>query len=161
MTEAQVARIRTWMLTVVQDGSWQRYNDLHIDDIDNTFLDRSNWLARGLEALNTAASIRESLGLGFIVALGIELQSSTKPTGVNFKNRIALEQEMSESPPSLYAFLPDWKNWVETLQRGVPVDPKSLGIDAANCTYYEYFSVEDMEYRRSLFVWANPEKTKK
>ncbi|MEH3114042.1 hypothetical protein [Pedobacter terrae] len=29
--------IKSWLLEVIDDGSWEKYNDLHIDQIDNAF----------------------------------------------------------------------------------------------------------------------------
>ena len=148
--------IKKWMLSVAADGSWGNYNDLHIDEIDPSYADPSLWISKGCETLREAASIRDSLGLSFVVAVGIELNSSPTPLKADFTTPEELTRALGRSPPSLYLFPPDWENWRETIARSVPVDNAILGITWGQCGYYEHFDVDDMEYRHSLFVWISP-----
>ncbi|MGH7427165.1 MAG: hypothetical protein ACREJ4_02190 [Candidatus Methylomirabilaceae bacterium] len=77
-------------------------DDLHIDEVDDAYKDRSKWLEGAVACLEAAISIRDARNLQLTVALGMSLRSSALPLGVNFSNWTELERELDDSPPSLY-----------------------------------------------------------
>jgi hypothetical protein len=62
-----------WMLATVSNGGIQRLDDLHVDAIDESWKEPTNWVSAGLIAYELALRIRRELGLDVTVALGFSL----------------------------------------------------------------------------------------
>ena len=65
--------IRQWMLATISNGGIQRLDDLHVDDIDESWKESTNWVSAGLPAYGLALGICSELGLDVTVALGFSL----------------------------------------------------------------------------------------
>jgi hypothetical protein len=50
--------IRNWMTNTINDGSWKKYNDLHIDKISSKYNNKSMWVNGAIESLKNAIIIR-------------------------------------------------------------------------------------------------------
>ncbi len=142
--------IESWVLTVVNDGSWMNYNDLHIDNISVELKKPTTWLLSGLECFNIAIDIIKKNELPFVVELDFSLKSNSNIQGVNFVNSEQLIKQFSWTPPSLYLFKPDWENFKQGIKRSIKID----FIDVNNSEWYfcEQYNPDDKEYRRSLFL---------
>jgi hypothetical protein len=156
MNNSQKNIIRNWIREVTESGSWQEYNDLHIDMIDNKCENPSKWVKKGIEFLNEAIKIRNKMRLEYVIVLGIELSATKNHKEFSFKNLDDIDETLGNSPPSLYTFLPKWKNWQETIKKSVEIRNTIDSIKGLECSYYEYFSSHDKEFRRTLFLWSNP-----
>ena len=99
--------IERWMLTIVSDGGIARFDDLHIDQINEQWKDRRVWISAGLEAYRIAVALRNQHQLPFVVALGFSLQASTEAQGSEFHTAAEFAERLDWSPPSLYLFQPD------------------------------------------------------
>jgi hypothetical protein len=99
--------IERWMLTIVTDGGVTRFDDLHIDEIDEQWKDRSLWVSAGLEAYRIAVALRNRHQLPFVVALGFSLEGGPESQGMDFHTPAEFAERLDWSPPSLYLFHPD------------------------------------------------------
>jgi hypothetical protein len=98
--------VESWMLTVVADGGVDRFDDLHVDDIDEQWKDRKVWVSAGLEAYRIAVALRSRHRLPFVVALGFSLESAEGSNPMGFKTIEDFATRLDWSPPSLYLFHP-------------------------------------------------------
>jgi hypothetical protein len=94
--------IEEWMLTVFQNGGIERFDDLHIDRIDESLCSQQLWA--GLAAFRIAVRLRDRHKLPVEVVLGFSLQSDDKKIGVDFKTLNEFTKRLDWTPPSLYLF---------------------------------------------------------
>lgn len=94
------------MLTTIQDGGVARFDDLHIDRIDELWKPREMWIPGGLEAFRLALMLRDRHQLPFTVALGCSLESGEQLANVDFQTVDELGAKLNWTPPSLYLFTP-------------------------------------------------------
>jgi len=97
-------RIRNWMLEAISKGGIERYDDLHIDQIDSQWKQRSTWVTAALTAYKVAVSVRETLRLSVSVALAFSLTDAEEDSAEAFQTVQEFERQLDWSPPSLYLF---------------------------------------------------------
>jgi hypothetical protein len=146
--------IEQWMLAIVSDGGVRRFDDLHIDQVDPEWTQRSQWIAGGLEALRIAIDIRNRNQLPFAVGLGFSLESGDHPRGVDFRTKEEFCERLDWSPPSLYLFHRGEEPHTETTHAAVHhLDPAILGAEGnLHCYYLEFRQQDSADYYRSIFV---------
>ena len=150
------SRIEQWMLAIISDGGVDRFDHLHIDDINPCWEDKNRWIEAGMKAFRTALSVRDERRLPFTVSLCFSLVAADKPCGVDFQTREDLLAKLDWSPPSLYLFdrgnEPDKQTAAAdgTIQ---VLDPAICGAHAdVRCYYLEFKPQDDDEFRRSVSV---------
>jgi hypothetical protein len=158
--------IERWMLSITANGGIERYDDLHIDQIDELWRDRRYWLQGGLQAYALATHIRDKHRIEASVSLTFSLKSDSKPRGVTFASPLDFQAELDWSPPSLYLFCTGKEPWTEaelnsdrkSLRGGpilIPLDPAMfLGtpVNASASYYLEFLPDASAEYSRSVFL---------
>ena len=155
--------IEKWMLSVVTDGGIDSYDDLHVDQVDNSWRARATWLEAGIESYELAVQVRDERRLNVRVALAFSLASGDKPLGLNFRTKEDLVRQFDWSPPSLYCFEPGKEPWGETaLARGgalnnryafETIDCKCvLGVSLQGSCHYLEFKQTSREYSRTVFI---------
>jgi hypothetical protein len=147
--------IERWMLTIVNDGSVRRFDDLHVNEIDPLWESRQQWIKGGLEALRIALAVRDKNHLPFTVGLGFSLESANRPIGVDFQSPEEFYEKIDWSPPSLYVFHrgeePDKQ--VRSTDAVRYLNPVVLGVEgSARCYHLEFRQQGDDDYHRSVFV---------
>lgn len=151
--------IEDWMMSSAANGGIDRYDDLHIDQIDARWSDRSTWIDGGIASLQQAIQIREREGLEAVIALVFSLVSSDKVTGIDFATRDDILSRLEWSPPSLYLFRVGLEPWTPMLSGNsgpevlaAQLDPSMLfGGEVVNCRcFYLEFSQTQDGYVRSL-----------
>ena len=153
MEDQQKIVINKWLSNVIKNGSWQSYDDLHIDKIDTLFKSKNQWINGGLNCLTiTQKKLKEKkLNNDFDAALAFSLLSKTIPIGINFYNIDQMKKEFDHSPPSIYIFKKDWSVWEKQIAMSRPINIS--GIQDFKCLYFEYLPENgDGEYRRSVFL---------
>lgn len=156
--------IENWMLSNVETKGYERYDDLHVDQIDSAWRSRDSWIDAGFAAFQTAIDIRDCNGLNLVVVLAYSLISSEKPLGIDFETRKELQARLDQSPPSLYLFPrgrePRTQTGIlggENIATNVvvkDVNPHVLGASTKikRCYYMEFKQAGFEEYSRTLFV---------
>ena len=156
--EAQRRRqvIEDWMLSNVENGSFSRYDDLHIDRIDERWRDRKTWIDGGLEALRLGVELRDERQLEFTVALGYSLVVPDSSTLGVPRSTEDLGAQVDSSPPSLYLFPKRREPWLES---GGTTILEELNIETSHKSrlrlkpqsYYLEFT-QNGEKHRSVFI---------
>ena len=90
------------MLTVLQDGGLERFDDLHVDRVDGAWRPRHQWIEGGLAAFGMATRLRNRHKLSVKIALAFSLQAHEGRVGVDFRTRDEFEKMLDWTPPSLY-----------------------------------------------------------
>lgn len=154
--------IESWMRSTLKTNGIERFDDLHIDQIDVGWKKRETWMDAGFKALKIAIALRDRYHLPVDITLAFSLLSGRVPYGIDFKNDVELEKRFDWSPPSLYLLDPGSKPWSQT-HKDLESDPKTLivkeispqqlGISQPfeNCYHVEFRPRESSEYRRTLF----------
>jgi hypothetical protein len=155
MASERETTIRQWMLAAISNGGIQRLDDLHVDAIDESWKEPSNWVSAGLIAYGLALRIRHELGLDVAVALGFSLLNA-QDTSVNvFETQEEFEKQLDWSPPSLYRFNVGDQQHLSATIRINPL-PKALfsQLPEGTKSFLLLWRAEDGSQRRSVFVQA-------
>jgi len=159
--------VQSWFDSAVREGGIERYDDLHIDQIDEAWKTRSKWTAAALESFKTALSVRDAYAgdTYFKIVLAFALVSESHPLGITFRGRWELENSFSSTPPSLYVFRKGGEFWNQAEESRGKRIKNDLVIKMLNaselfgemqetveCIYMEYQRVGDEEYSRDVFL---------
>ncbi len=152
--------IRIWMETIIKDGGIERYDDLHVDQIDRAWKARARWIEAALESFEIAVGLRNNGKSKLSVVLAFSLESDEFPKGLDFTNLEGLEKNFHATPPSLYLFLAGTEFWTRVagkLAADIVKEVDAISLFGPNllikrCVYMELKRPDDNEYRRSLFI---------
>jgi hypothetical protein len=142
MASDREATIRKWMLETFSDGGIERFDHLHVDDIDPAWENPASWVSAGLTAYALALAIQRELGLDVMVALGFGLVDAHDASGDMFETQEEFEKELDWSPPSLYLFKPGDQQHLSGTVLSDPL-PKVLTsqLPAGSTNYGPRFSI--------------------
>lgn len=122
--------IGNWITETMQTGSWEKFNDLHVDDIENTIASsKDQWLHASLIFFNIANSLLPNKK-DFLVALMVPLEGQIDWQNISY---LALTEYLDQTPPSLYLMHREWDNWKETLQESKAI--ALMGIETHIATH--------------------------
>jgi hypothetical protein len=156
--------IQSWMHSNIKNKGYERFDDLHIDNIDRRWKAREFWIEGGFEAFRIAVDIRNQQAPNFTVVLAFALIAGKEPRGLNFHNLKQMKAELGSSPPSLYLFQKGREPWTDVGLRDRElvadsvvlknVSCHSLGCpaEANSCQYMEFRQIDFDEYSRTLFI---------
>jgi hypothetical protein len=164
--QERTATVERWIISNLKTRGYERFDDLHIDQIDNNWRDPDSWIQGGLDAFQLAKESRNRRAPNFTVALAFSLIADMQPRGVDFHGLEELKAQLSPSPPSLYLFQSGMEPWTETGRRSQrarnedenveikKLDPSPFRIlgGADPCYYTEFGQADFDEYSRSVFV---------
>jgi hypothetical protein len=140
--------IADWIATISRDGGVERYDHLHIDQIDSRWAAREDWVRGGLEAFRIALPLRGQLGVNPTVALAFSLESDERLRGVDFVSLDEFKTQLNWSPPSLYLFRRGCEPWTEIEGEPVLLDSVRLfevRLEATVCYYIEFKQPDSSE----------------
>ncbi len=158
--------IEEWMLSIVQNGGIERFDDLHIDRIDRNWRSPPLWIEGGLASFQAAVRLRDRHKLPVQVVLGFSLQADEKRTGIDFNTLEEFVNRLNWMPPSLYLF-PDGIDHAlqneKAIQEGHVCadavvkelgDPNLFGkLKTGQRTFYQEFKrTDETEYCRSVLL---------
>jgi len=152
MDSRHETKIREWMLATISNGGIERLDDLHVDDIDENWKQRANWISASLRAYELAVRLQNDLGLSVKVALAFSLLDGT---GQTFDTEEDFERQLDWSPPSLYLFKADDQQHLSNVVRFDPL-PKAVAsrLPQGSKSFLLQWATEDGTVRRSVFVEA-------
>jgi hypothetical protein len=161
------AVVQSWFDSAINNGGIDRYDDLHVDQIDSDWKPRSKWIASALESFEMALEVRDAdVGNQHLtVVLAFALESDVHPQGMTFHNREELEKAFCSTPPSLYLLRPGDEFWTQAEESKGDKVSDDLVINTLSaselfgempenikCIYMEYMRKDDEEYSRDLFL---------
>jgi len=160
--------IQKWFDSAVHDGGIDRCDHLHVDQIDADWKPRNKWISSGLQAFEMAMEIRDKYATDtpLTIVLTFELESDTRPLGITFHTRKALEKSLSDVPPSLYVFRTNNNEFLTKVraaeEKGADFSGNIRILNGATffgemrksvkCIYSESKRPDDDEYSRYLYV---------
>ena len=152
MDSRHETKIREWMLATISNGGIDRLDDLHVDDIDEDWKQRANWIFASLHAYELAMKLQRDLGLSEKVALVCSLLDGT---GQTFDTEEDFERQLDWSPPSLYLFRAGDQQHLSSVVRFDPL-PKALAsrLPQGAKSFLLQWPTEDGNVRRSVLVEA-------
>jgi hypothetical protein len=152
MDSRHETKIREWMLATIANGGIERLDDLHVDDIDENWKQRTNWISASLRAYELAVRLQSDLGLSVKVALAFSLLDGM---GQTFETEEEFERQLDWSPPSLYLFKVGDQQHLSNVVRFDPL-PKTVAyrLPQGSKSFLLQWATEDGSVRRSVFVEA-------
>lgn len=151
--------IEMWIRNTSSNGGVERYDDLHIDQIDATWKPRSTWSRGAFESFRLALPLRDRFATGMSIVLGFHLIDGERPIGLNFKSPAEFERNLSSTPPSLYLMHKGAEFWTQTVDPDIrdldvrQLDPTLIGpFSNVACHFMEFKRISTSEYTRSVFI---------
>ena len=157
--------VERWMLTAFTDGGVERFDDLHVDRIDEQWRDRKAWVSAGLEAYRVAVALRTRHQLPFVVALGFSLESGERLNIMGAETMEEFAGRLNWLPPSLYLFHPGRTPCTEATRAAVEkvvednvviqeLNPAMFGVEvsAARAYYMAFRPTGSSEATSSVFI---------
>lgn len=135
--EQYVKFLQTWINKVIQDKLWNKFIDIHIDDIDKDFKEKDTWLKGSLFLYNCILNIIDKTN--YDVSLVIPLSCVLGRQDLKSKTYDALENELDLTPPSFYLFPKNHKNFEDTIKSAKYLEEISNDIN------FQAFYKEDIE----------------
>ena len=155
---AETEVISKWMEMVLSTGGIEKFDDLHLDQIDERYSEPSKWLKHGLAVFYEADKIsRKNDSVTLAIAFSLEADASAK---TNSSTDQELSKQLDWSPPSLYLFWRGKEPWAaDYLDRTVALSNVSptvffeVPVDAQYCCYLLRFkSQTGDEENRTVFL---------
>ena len=104
MSVAPERFVESWMTSIIETGEIERFDDLHIDQIDAGWKKRETWMNAGFKALKLAIALRDRYHLPVDITLAFSLLSGRLPHGIDFTNEVELEKRFDWSPPDAFFY---------------------------------------------------------
>jgi hypothetical protein len=148
------SKIREWLFEVIVDSSWRKYNDLHLDKIDDVFKNKRKWVEGGIQSFLLVTDIIKENNLPYSVEIAFFLKSRKRETEspLDFDK---LTKELDYTPPSLYAFHNDSDEMIRLKQNGIKIKGFVYqNVPLKNLFYFQKYHEGDGEYRRVLYLIA-------
>ena len=153
------------MLATMADGGIERFDDLHIDEIDDVWRPQQLWIEGALEAFRIAVQVRDRHHLPAEIELAFSLQASYQKTGIDFATQQEFAARLGWSPPSLYLFAAGTDHRRENekaIRAGRVFGDAFVGelelnlfgalANSEHCFYLEFRQKDSSEYNRTVFL---------
>lgn len=145
-------RVREWMLAIISNGGIERLDDLHVDDIDENWKQRTNWIPASIRAYQLSVMLQSNLGLSVQVVLAFSLLDGT---GQTFDSEEEFQNQLDWSPPSLYLFKAGDPSTCPTLSSLIHFRRLSpQRFPPGTKSFLSRWATENGSQRRSVFVEA-------
>jgi hypothetical protein len=156
--------IEQWIHSNVQNNGYDRFDDLHIDNIDRQWKASNFWIQGGFKAFQIAVRIRNEQMQNVTIALAFALIAGKEPRGLNFASLKEMERELNSSPPSLYLFRKGHEPWTDVGLRSGRLAPDTVVLrnidchsfgcppEAISCQCMEFKQVDFDEYSRTFLI---------
>lgn len=143
----QIQFLKNWMQDVIENKLWEKYENLHLDEIDGISHQKKDWIKESLYILESILSLIDEKK--YDVLLAIPLMCILKNNSKIATNLKYIENELAYEPPSFYLFLREQENFVETIEASTLLNEVSKEIN-----FKSYYSevIENEECYRTIFV---------
>ncbi len=145
--ERYIKPLTEWVEQTIENRLWEKYNDLHIDVLDEQFQKPGRWVEASLFLLSCLRDMVDRSK--YKVLLAIPLAASDSPVDVDTLHPNKLEESLSDTPPSFYLYPTHFSVFDETLRASLYVS--SLSRLMQHEVYFKE-KEEDKEYYSWLFV---------
>lgn len=146
--EARRSIIENWMRMVLATGGIERFDDLHIDQIDPVWRDRDSWVDGSSDALTLARELKEAIAPEKTLVIMCGLSSEDREVAPPH-SLVELAIQMDWTPPSLYLFDPRNEPWVDSGRVKVTLTVPMLPA-CSKCFVMDFNTEEQNETRRTF-----------
>lgn len=141
--------LQDWINKVVSQKLWERFVDLHIDEIDLEFESQEKWISGSIYIMNCIKTLVDNAKYDVILVIPLSCLSHSLPS-VDFKKMSDLENELDYlTPPSFYLFPKGEVNYEETILQSRYLDELSQNENLK--VYYNEIQ-ERNEIYRTIYV---------
>jgi hypothetical protein len=156
---AHATAVEQWMISNLTNRGYDRYEDLHIDQIDAGWKPSQMWIEGGLVAFRVALDVRNKLAQDFSVALAFGLRTTGARQHFEIQGLEELSEDLGPSSPSLYLFPKGGEPWAESQIDSAVVEKLASRkldnlADAVDCYYMEFRQADIDAYFRSFLLVA-------
>ncbi len=138
--------IQNWINKVISDKLWEKYVDLHINDIDKCFKEKQNWIEGSLFLFGCFLSLVDDKKYDVFLVIPLTCVSKKDLVPLTFE---LLEKELDITPPSFYLFAKGEKNYEATIKSAKHLSEIGEKINAR--AYYKEEN-ENNECYRTLYI---------
>ena len=139
--------LNTWIDNVITKKLWEKYVDLHIDEINIAFKEKHTWLDGSLFLFNCINKLIDSSI--YEIILVIPLSCVLEPSKNDIINFESIMNEFDITPPSFYLFPKNNKNFEDTIKSAKYLNEISAKI---NLGVFFKETNEEREYYRTLYI---------
>jgi hypothetical protein len=137
-----------WVDNSIRNQSWEKYQDLHLDEIDSEFRKQVNWIEGTFFIYEIILGIIKPNLYSCLVV--IPLSYSVTETDINQLTWANIKTSLDLTPPSFYLFPNGEENYEETIKGLILLERLSNDSD-----YKIFFKQEKEcvgEYNRSIYI---------
>lgn len=95
-------KLQSWIKNAIQTHVWERGDDIHIDEIDPAFSNKTRWVTDAIALGEIFSSLVKDTP--YIGLLTIQLTYSDAPTKIEGFGLHEIQNEIYLTPPSFYLF---------------------------------------------------------
>lgn len=75
------AAVQNWIAYAIRTQAWERADDIHIDEIDPTFSDKTRWVEDAIQIGKVFSGLVQDMP--YTVLLAVELTNAAAPTAID------------------------------------------------------------------------------
>jgi hypothetical protein len=139
--------LKDWIEKVIDGELWNKFSDLHVDEIINDFQDKKAWLNGSLYVFNCISNLVDKSN--YDILLAIPLSCTFSKTQSHFSTFNELGKELDYTPPSFYLFPKDYKNFKDTIKSSQLLENLSNEL---NIQVFYKEEQEGEEFYRTIFL---------
>lgn len=137
-----------WVDNSISNKSWEKYQDLHLDEIDSEYRHKGNWIEGSFFIYEIILSIIKSDLYSCLLV--IPLSYSDTKNNINQLTWDYIKTSLDLTPPSFYLFPNGEENYEETIKNLIYLERLSN-----NSAYEIFFKQEEEcvgEFNRSIYI---------
>lgn len=112
--------LSSWIDKVISQKLWEKFSDLHINEIGPEFKDQKNWIHGGLNVLKKVDSMIEGNKYRVLLAVPLSVRSTNRIK--QFREIIDVQNELDLTPPSIFLYPIGATNYEATLKDSESLD---------------------------------------
>lgn len=139
--------LKVWINKMITEKLWEKYVDIHIDEINNEFEEKSTWIEGSLFLFSCILELINKSTYDVFLVIPLTC------TNISYKNDImdinCIVNELDITPPAFYLFPKNSKNFEDTIESAKYLKEISEKLNM-QVFYKEEKEVE--EYYRTLYI---------
>ena len=140
--------LKKWIASCIRARSWERFDDLHLDEIDSELIEKSNWVSESFKIHDTIIGLIENSDIECLLA--IPLVYAQKETDAKTLSREDINSLLDYTPPSYYLFPKADKNFEATIKNSKQL--LELSAEAGKTVLFQESQQSENEFTRTVFV---------
>jgi hypothetical protein len=143
--------VRHWLESFARRG--QTRDDIHLDHVDRSLKDKSEWLRGAAECFGAARELRSASKWDVSLAIQFYLTSSADRLLVRPTTAKDLSAQLSHTPPALVAYKPSHEPWKLHPDAFVAIDDafRPPELSSTRVLFQEWFDDEEQDFDHRLW----------